>query len=187
MAERTDYRGYVRATQWRAAKGQRAALLEAGVPLRAIYEDARGQLEAREPCIRALRAGDTLVVVGLCTLASSRQDAIHVLGQIRAKRAGLLCLESGTHFASPEAVAAIEEWGRATAEWAGMKYNPDRKLASAKGRKGAKAGVPRVERGMGEREARKVWNGAGSELQRLAAMPGWNKSAAYRKFGPRKK
>lgn len=183
---RTDYRGYVRATAWHGQKVQRAALLEAGVPIRALYVDERGKLGRREECIRALRHGDTLVVYGLFTLGTNRHDLAEVLAQVVAKRTGILCARSGRSFAPTDAIAAIADVTEAITEWAGEKHNPDRRLAAEKGRKGGKAGVRRVERKMGDREARKIWLGPGSERERLERMPGWNRPSAYRYLGARK-
>jgi DNA invertase Pin-like site-specific DNA recombinase len=176
-------RGYIRASAHYSPKSQLAALLAAGVSERAIYTDLKAptvsDLPQRDLCIKSLRPGDTICVVGTHRLGVNRKDLIDILKQVDAKGASVEDVELGVVITANAAKSVAQ----AVAVWAGELRMPSKKAARERGKLG---GRPIIEPAMPKTEAAKHWyNLAITGDEALALMTEWTRPRAYREFGPR--
>ena len=78
------FRGLIRETRAFPAKAQKAALLAAGVPERAIYEDDL------PGAVKSLRKGERLVVAGLRALGRNRVEILTAIRAVHERGASVM-------------------------------------------------------------------------------------------------
>ena len=91
---------------------QRDKVLAAGVTEKNIFEEKRSGLNTGRPelkaCLRALRAGDTLVVTKIDRLARSALDLLSIVNQLEKEGVSLRVLDQAIDTGTPAGKALLQ-------------------------------------------------------------------------------
>lgn len=178
--------GWVEKRRAYAVSTQRDALIADGVPEGKIYD---GVTEPREAAIRDAGERGVLAVYRLSCLAGDRKDWQDFI--IELEDAGIrdLTIREVGLDGEPREARMSRDVGAmladAFADWAQNRQSPAE--AKKHGLRGAKRRWGSLER-MNLRDARKIWADVSAYRRvedALAEMPGWSRSSAMRRLGPR--
>jgi DNA invertase Pin-like site-specific DNA recombinase len=126
--------------------------------------------------IRRLRPGDGFTVKRVADLAVKMTDALALLDEIHSR--GAHVVDAQGRRSDKDMVAMLRE------SMPYMRKGATRKQARASGGKG---GRPKAVREMPDEKAEPVWRNVKrykTNIEAVAAMPGWSLAAAYKAFGP---
>lgn len=165
---------------------QRDALIADGVQAGKIYD---GATEPREAAIRDAGERGVLAVYRLSCLARDRKDWQDFILELEDAGIESLTVREVGNDDGPREARMPRDIGAmladAFADWAQNRQTPAE--AKKHGLRGAKKRWRGLER-MGLREARKIWSDTATYRRvedALAEMPGWSRSSAMRRIGPR--
>lgn len=174
-------RGWIGPSRYVSERKQREALLNAGVPEKAIY---RGPNEW-SAFVLSLRpeAKDKAVVADLRVFGSRR--ALVKAAEEVAKRGATLAAVEGLDLD----LSTLWELDRVLRRWRGEAALGSRKRASQLGKRGAIAAKRAfAAQRLDEDAARMIWQDTRrypNAVEALGSMPGWTRVTAWRRLGPR--
>ena len=178
--------GWVEKRRAYAVSTQRDALIADGVPESKIYD---GATEPREAAIRDAGERGVLAVYRLSCLARDRKDWQDFVLEMEDAGIEHLTIREVGHDDGPRESRMPRDVGSmladAFADWAQNRQSPAE--AKKHGLRGAKRRWGSLER-MNLRDARKIWADVSAYRRvedALAEMPGWSRSSAMRRLGPR--
>lgn len=126
--------------------------------------------------IRNLRRGDALEVAKFSDLARTLVEALELVNEIHDK--GCIVVETTTGRTSDKDLGKMISGGLRK-----LRKGRTHRQSVASGRQG---GAPLKDREMSHEAAEKIWRNVAryrTDAIAIAHMPGWNRSAAYRRFG----
>lgn len=176
--------GYARvSTAGQDLESQVLALTAAGVSTSDIYSEHASGAKADRPAlgsaIRALRAGDALIVTKLDRLARSLADLLNLVGCIEEKGASLVVIDQAVDTSTPAGRLFLQVVG-AVAEFERALISERTRQALAGRPRGRRGGRPRALTGKRLDRARELVDNKGLTMSEIAASVGVSVSTLRR-------